>query len=138
MNYKIGIVYTEFNSDITLPMFEIAKEHVSFLGGTVTKIAKVPGAFDMPLAVKTILKSDVDAIVTLGAVIEGNTDHDIIVAGNSARKITDLSLEYDKPVSLGISGPKMTHADAVKRISGYTKRSVEAAFKMIKEIEGLK
>ena len=41
---------------------------------------------------------------------------------------------YGKPVSLGVSGPKMSRADGVKRIEGYAKRSTEACVKMIRRL----
>ena len=135
-NEKIGIVVSDFNADITHTMEKLANEHVTFLGGTVTKTIHVPGAFDMPLAVKKLVEDkDVDGVVTLGVVIEGDTDHDNIVANNAARKISDLSVGYNKPIALGISGPKMSRADAVKRLDGYAKRSVESCFKMLKAMK---
>ncbi|MCX6695074.1 MAG: 6,7-dimethyl-8-ribityllumazine synthase [Candidatus Altiarchaeota archaeon] len=138
MAINMGIVASEFNYDITYAMLELAKEHAKFLGVNVTTIAKVPGVFDMPLAVKKVLeRKDVDVVVTLGAVIEGQTEHDEIVIQHAARKIVDLSLDYDKPVALGIAGPGMTRLEAHKRVE-YAKRAVEAAvksYKAIKEIE---
>lgn len=136
MNEKIGIVVADFNADITHLMTKIAQEHVEFLGGKVAKIIRVPGVFDMPLAVKTLAaQREIDGVVTLGAVIEGDTDHDNIVAQNAARKITDISVETGKPVSLGISGPKMTRADGIKRIEEYAKRSAETTIKMIRRLK---
>ena|SRR3989338_3805381 len=135
-NEKIGIVVSDFNADITRLMETLAKQHVEFLGGAVVKVIHVPGAFDIPLAAKILVENkEIDGVVTLGAVIEGDTDHDNIVANNAARKIADLSIGYNKPVTLGISGPKMSHADAVKRTEEYAKRSVEACFKMIRAIK---
>lgn len=135
-NEKIGIVVSDFNAEITHIMEKLANEHVNFLGGQVVKTIHVPGAFDMPLAVKKLVEdANVDGVVTLGVVIEGDTDHDTIVAQNAARKITDLSVGFNKPVSLGISGPKMSRADAVKRLDGYAKRSVESCFKMLKAMK---
>lgn len=135
MNERIAIVASEFNKDITSPMLEIAKQHVSFLGGKTSHAVWVPGVFDMPLAIKRLIeRKDVDAVVTLGAVIKGETSHDEVVAHNAARKMADLSVQYGKPVSLGISGPGMSRPDAVKRMEGYAKNSVEAAFKMLKNL----
>ena len=95
----------------------------------------VPGSYDMPLAIKKMLKKgDVDAVVTIGCVIEGATEHDEIVVGHAARKIMDLSLEYEKPVALGISGPGMTRLEAEERIE-YARRAVESAVKMVKRLE---
>ena len=136
MNEKIGIVVSDFNADITHVMEKLAVEHVNFLGGTVVKTIHVPGAFDMPLAVKKLVEDkDVDGVVTLGVVIEGDTDHDNIVANNAARKISDLSVGYNKPVALGISGPKMSRAEGIRRLDGYAKRSVESCFKMLKAMK---
>jgi 6,7-dimethyl-8-ribityllumazine synthase len=88
----------------------------------------------MPLAIKKLLKNDqIDAVVTLGAVIEGSTSHDEIVVQHASRKIADLALEYDKPVSLGISGPGMTRLEAHQRVD-YAKRAVEAAVKMYERL----
>ena len=77
---NIGIVAAEFNYDITFAMVELAKEHAKFLDANISKVVKVPGVFDMPLAVKKMIsRDDIDCIVTLGTVIEGQTEHDEIV-----------------------------------------------------------
>ena len=103
------------------------------MGAKLMQISRVPGAFDIPLAVKRLAeRPDIDGIITLGAVIEGDTDHDSIVAQNAARKIADLSVQYNKPVTLGITGPKVTHAGAVARTEEYAKRAVESCLKMIR------
>jgi len=129
---KIGIVVSEFNFDITQMMLEQARTHARFLGLEITKEVFVPGVFDMPLAIKELVKrKDVDGVVTLGAVIEGETEHDQIVIQQASRKITDLAVEFDKPVSLGISGPGMTRLQAQDRIEK-AKSAVEAVFKMYK------
>ena len=131
---KIGAVVAEFNFDITSMMLELAKEHAKFLDAEITEISAVPGVYDMPIAIKKLLDDgNVDAVITLGAVIEGDTEHDEIVVQHAARKITDLSLEYNKPVTLGISGPGMTRLEAHQRVE-YGKRAVEAAVKLVKRL----
>lgn len=137
VKYRIGAVVAEFNYDLTHMMLELAKEEAKIRDCKVVQVVPVPGVFDMPLPIKKLLeKDDIDTIITLGAVIEGSTDHDQIVAQHASRKIADLSLEFEKPVALGISGPGMTRLDAHKRVE-YGKRAVEAAVKMcdrLKEI----
>ena len=133
---NLGFVVGEFNADITQLMMERAKAHAEFLECDVTHIVRVPGAFDAPLAIKGLLeRADVDAVVTLGAVVEGDTDHDQVVAQHAARKMMDLALEYGKPVSLGISGPGMTRAQGQARIDEYARRSVEAAVKLVRRVK---
>ena len=99
---KLGFVVAEFNRDITYMMEIEGREHAAFLGAEVTECFYVPGAYDMPLAIKKMLTNGkVDAVVTIGCVIEGSTQHDEIVVQHAARKIIDLSLEFGKPVTLG-------------------------------------
>ncbi len=131
---NLGIVASEFNYDITYAMVQLAMEHARFLGAEVVKIIKVPGVFDTPLAVKKLMQMpDIDCAVVLGAVIEGQTEHDEIVAQHASRKIADLALDYGKPVGLGISGPGMSRLEAHKRVE-YARRAVEAAVKMCRAL----
>ncbi len=131
---RIGIVVSEFNYDISMMMLERAKDHAEFLGAKVVKIVKAPGAFEIPLCVKSLLeREDIDGVVTLGAIIEGETKHDEIVAHNAARKIEDLMVEYGKPVALGITGPGENRLQAEARIEK-ARDAVEAVVKMVKRL----
>lgn len=132
--YNIGIVVSEFSFDITSMMLERAKAHAEFLEVNVAKIMQVPGVFDMPLAVKRMVQDkDIDGVVTLGVVIEGETEHDDIVITNTARKIADLAVEFGKPISLGITGPGMTRLQAEDRIEK-GRDAVESCVKMLKRL----
>ncbi len=134
---RLGFVVSEFNRDITYQMELLGREHARFLGAEVATVVYVPGVFDMPLVVKKLLRrEDVDAVVTIGCVIQGETAHDEVVVSQAARKLMDLSLEYDKPVTLGITGPKMSRPDAHKRVD-YAKRAVEAAVKLLQNLGGV-
>jgi len=132
---NLGIIVSEFNYDITSKMFERAEEHAKFLGAEVIEVVKVPGVYDVPIAVKKLLKNgSIDAVVVLGAVIEGETEHDELVISQAARKMTDLSIEFEKPVSLGITGPGQTRMQAISRIDEYAKRATESAVKMVGKV----
>ena len=127
---RIGAVVSEFNYDITMMMLERAKEHAQFLGANITKIVKVPGVFDIGLAIKKLLeKKDIDGVVAIGAVIEGENELDDIVIQHASRKIADLAIDFGKPVGLGISGPGMTRLQAQARIER-AKGAVEAVVKL--------
>jgi len=138
LTIRIAIVVSEFNSEVTFKMLERARTHADKVCAKVSHVFYVPGAFDMPLAVKQLLrKRNVDAVVTLGAVIKGDTRHDDIVAENAARLIADLSLEYGKPVALGITGPGMTVNQAMERVNPVPIRAVEAAVNMVVRLRKL-
>ncbi len=132
---QIGIVASEFHHDIVMEMINLAQEHAKFLDAEISTIIKVPGVFDMPLAVKKLLNDEnIDAVVTLGAVIEGETEHDEVVIQHTARKITDLALDYNKPVGLGITGPGMSRLQASARIER-AKSAVESVVKLHKRLK---
>jgi 6,7-dimethyl-8-ribityllumazine synthase len=119
-------------------MIEFAKRHAEFLGAQVVAEVMVPGVYEIPLAVKKLAeRADIDAVVTLGAVIEGETEHDEIVMQHAARKLIDLAVQYGKPVTLGISGPGMTRVQALERVNDYARRAVEAAVKTVKRLENI-
>lgn len=135
---RLAIVVSEFNREITFRMLEKAKEQAERVGAKVACVFYVPGAFDMPIAVERLLKkSGIDAVITLGAVIKGDTRHDDIVAENAARLIADLSLKYNKPVALGITGPGMTVEQAQERQEIVPARAVNAAANMVARLRKL-
>jgi 6,7-dimethyl-8-ribityllumazine synthase len=135
---QIAMVISEFNSEITYKMLEKARDHAGRIGAKVSYVLYVPGSFDMPLAVERLLKKrNVDAVVTLGAVIKGDTRHDDIVAENAARLIADLSLKFGKPVTLGITGPGMTIEQARERSMLVPVRAVNAAVNMVMRLRKL-
>ncbi|MDM7935308.1 MAG: 6,7-dimethyl-8-ribityllumazine synthase [Methanothrix sp.] len=133
---RLGFIVSEFNRDITYQMELLGREHAQFLGAEVASVIYVPGVYDMPIAAKRLLRrKEIDAVVAIGCVIQGETAHDEIVAQHAARKLMDLSLEYDKPVTLGITGPRMSRPDAHRRVD-YAKRAVEAAVKLLQRLGG--
>lgn len=131
---NLGIVVSEFNADVTLVMLERAKDHAAFLGLSVVEVVKVPGVYDMPLVLKKLVeRKDIDGVVALGAVIEGETSHDEIVIQHTARKIADLAVEYEKPIGFGISGHGETRLQALDRVEK-AREAVESVAKMLKSV----
>lgn len=134
---RVAIAVSEFNFDISMLMLERAKEEVDFLGASLGPVVKTPGVYDIPLATKALCaRKDVDAVVALGAVIEGETHHDEVVMQQAARKILDLSVDSGKPVGLGISGPGETRLQAQDRIENAA-HAVRAVVKMVRRLRDL-
>jgi 6,7-dimethyl-8-ribityllumazine synthase len=133
---NIAIVVSEFNEEVTSRMLAIAKEKADLMKLKISHISMVPGAYDMPIIVDSLLsKKDIDAVVTLGAIIKGQTKHDEVISHAAAKALTDLSLKYQKPVSLGISGPGMQERHAYARIRPVAERAVEAVVKISDELK---
>jgi 6,7-dimethyl-8-ribityllumazine synthase len=136
---NIAIVASEFNEKVTSKMLEVAQEKARLLKLNVKYTCKVPGIFDIPLLVDTLLeKKEIDAVVTLGAAIKGKTKHDELIANVTATRLTKLSLKHKKPVTLGITGPGMGERQAYARIRPVAERAVEAALKISQELEKIR
>lgn len=136
---NIAIVASEFNEKVTSKMLEVAQEKARLLKLNVKYTCKVPGIFDIPLLVDTLLeKKEIDAVVTLGAAIKGKTKHDELIANATATRLTKLSLKHKKPVTLGITGPGMGERQAYARIRPVAERAVEAALKISQELEKIR
>jgi len=136
---NIAIVVAEFNQEVTSRMYEIAVEKAKSLKLNIKYSCKVPGVFDMPIIIDALLKKkDVDAVVTLGAVIKGQTKHDELISNVTARALTELSIKHQKPVTLGITGPGMSDRQAFQRIRPVAERAVEAAQNLFEELQKMR
>jgi len=128
-------VVSEFNEEITSRMLSVAQEKAKIMKLKITYICRVPGAYDMPIIIDTLLqKKDVDGIVTLGTIIKGQTKHDEVIAHSIVNTLTNLSIKYKKPVSLGITGPGMQERHAYARIRPVAERAIEAVLKISNEL----
>lgn len=116
-------------------MLSIAKEKAQTMNLTIKFVCRVPGAYDMPIIVDSLLKKkQIRGVITLGAVIKGQTKHDEIISHATARVLQDLSIKYQKPVALGITGPGMQERHAYARIRPVAERAVEAVVTISKEL----
>ena len=132
----IVIVVSDYNADITHRMLKLAvvllQECASEYPLTIKEIIHVSGVLEMPLAVKKLLKhSEISGVLVLGAVIQGDTAHDELVAFTTVDKLLELTLQYEKPVAIGMSGPRMTRSQAIARIDTSTRHAVEALVKQL-------
>lgn len=129
---RLAFIVAEFNTEITGRMRKKAAE-VAKREGVDAEFASVPGVFDMPLvAMKKLMDKRVDGVVALGAVIKGETAHDEVIAKDVARRLGDLSLEFRKPVALGIIGHGVAWEAAEARAEEYAERAALAALKVLR------
>ena len=136
---NIAIVVSEFNDEITSKMLDVAVEKAKDLKINIKFTCRVPGVFDMPIVIDSLLKKkEIDAVVTLGAVIKGQTKPDELITNAIVRAITELSIKYQKPVTLGITGPGMSDRQAQARIRPVAERAVEAAEKIAEQLRKMR
>ena len=131
---KIAFVVAEFNSEVTAPMEARARTHAASLGVEVARVVYVPGVYDMGPVVKALLKrEEIAGVVMIGAVIKGDTNHDELISNAIAQAGLALSIEFEKPVGLAITGPGMTDDQAVARIDN-AKNGVEAVVRVARAL----
>ena len=102
---KFGIVLSRFNNFISERLLEGALDALKRSGAEEEDctVARVPGAFEIPLAAKKMAKSGrYDAILCLGCVIRGATPHFEYIATEVTKGIAHLSLENEVPISFGV------------------------------------
>ena len=102
---KVAIAAARFNDFIVASLLRGAREAWAARGGAPQDltVARVPGAFELPLAAKKLAGSGrFDAVVALGCVIRGDTPHFDYVAGECARGLQQASLETGVPIAFGV------------------------------------
>lgn len=101
-DFKIGIIVSEWNSEITLNLLEGAKKTLTENGVEENQIIIkfVPGTFELPLATQFLFEETyVDGAIAIGSVIQGETKHFDYVCSGVTQGIKDVSLKYSKPIS---------------------------------------
>lgn len=102
---KIGIVVSRFNSFIAEKLVEGALDTLirSGVADDDIEVARVPGAYEIPLLALKMVKSDrFDAVICLGVIIRGATPHFDFVANEAAKGIAQVSLDSGVPVMFGV------------------------------------
>lgn len=100
-NFRFGIVVSEWNTTITEGLFEGAKAALLDCGATEDAIIRwdVPGSFELPFGSKKMIETqNVDAVIAIGSVIQGETKHFDFVCSATAQGIMDLNIKTDVPV----------------------------------------
>jgi len=102
---KFGIIVSRFNSFISERLLEGAVDALVRHGADEKSIhvARVPGAFEIPLATKKMAEAGkYDAVICLGAVIRGSTPHFDYVAAEVSKGVASVSLDSGVPVAFGV------------------------------------
>ncbi len=99
---RVGVVRSLFNRPVTDGLLDGALAVLDEAGATNVTVIDVEGAFETPLVAQSMAKNGFDAIVVLGAVVEGETDHYEHIAGRASEGLMRVMLDTGVPVSFGI------------------------------------
>jgi 6,7-dimethyl-8-ribityllumazine synthase len=132
---KFGIVVSEWNDQVTESLFSSAVETLLKHGAKKENIFRknVPGSFELTLGAQWLAElAEIDAVICLGCVIQGETRHFDFICDAVAHGITHVSLKFNKPVIFGVLTPN-TMQQALDRAGGkHGNKGDEAAITAIK------
>lgn len=139
-NKKFAIVVAEWNGEVTEALFEGAYKTLLAYGAATENIERgnVPGSFELTLGAHWFAqRADIDAVIALGVVIQGETKHNDYINHAVAQGITNISITNNKPVIFGVLTPNNMQ-QAIDRAGGiHGNKGDEAAMTAIKMV-GLK
>lgn len=138
MPYRFGIVWAEWNLEITSALHKGAVETLVKYGAKPENIISkpVPGSFELTLGAQWLAeKQDIDAVIAIGCVIQGETRHFDFICDAVAQGITNLNIKYNKPVIFGVLTPDNMQ-QAFDRAGGkHGNKGDEAAITAIKMLQ---
>ncbi len=132
---KFGIVVSEWNSEVTESLYNAALKTLIAQGADKENIIRkdVPGSFELTLGAQWLAeRPEIDAVICLGCVIQGETRHFEFICHAVAHGITQVGLKFSKPVIFGVLTPN-TMKQAFDRAGGkHGNKGDEAAITAIK------
>ena len=132
---KFAIVVSEWNEEVTESLYQGAYETLIAQGVSKDNIIKkmVPGSFELSMGAQWMAQiEEIDAVICLGCVIQGETRHFDFICDAVAHGVTNVSLKYNKPVIFGVLTPN-TQKQALDRAGGkHGNKGDEAAITAVK------
>ncbi len=124
---RVGVVMATFNSVITDGLLAGALSALEEANVAEATVVRVPGALEIPLVAQLLARSGFDAVVAIGAVIEGETDHYTHVATEAARGIGQVALETGVPVANSVLTTRRFEHARDRSLPGPANKGYEAA-----------
>src|SRR6267154_4171562 len=138
-NKKFAIVVAEWNDEITEPLFDGAYHALLEMGAKKENIVRknVPGSFELPLGAQQMAeRKNIDALICIGCVIQGDTPHFDYICQAVAYGIMKVNLKSNKPIIFGVL-TTLDRKQALERTGGKLgNKGEEAALTVVKMLEG--
>ena len=134
----VGVAVAEFNGSITERLLDGAVKMLEELDVPTISVVRVPGALELALVADRLLSSGCDAVVAVGAVIKGETDHYDIVANISARGLAEVALRHSKPVGNAVLTVREYEQALERALPGPANKGAEAARAAVETVRALR
>jgi 6,7-dimethyl-8-ribityllumazine synthase len=137
---RICVVTASFNESVTSGLKAGALQLLEEAGATDVLAVDVPGAFELPLMAQRLARQGCDAVVCLGAVVEGDTDHYEHVAHRASEGLMRVQLDTGIPIAFGVLTTRDAETAMARSQPGADNKGREAALAailMARELRGL-
>ena len=137
-SFKVGIVVSEWNKNITKNLLEGSIETLNNVGLKNANISVhwVPGAFELALGCQIMCEKNLyDGIIAIGVVIQGETKHFDFVCQGATKGIMDVMLKYNTPISFCVLTDNNIQQSIDRSGGKHGNKGVEAAVACLKMIE---
>jgi 6,7-dimethyl-8-ribityllumazine synthase len=124
---KVGVVVGNWNQNVTDRLLEGAIERLQGLGADEVTVLRVPGALEIPIGARALADSGCDAIVAIGVVIKGETDHYEIVVRESTSGVSRVALDTGVPIGNAILAVHDVDDALARSGTGDANKGAEAA-----------
>ena len=134
---RFGIIVSQWNAEITEDLFKGAYHTLITNGAEEKKIIKkyVPGSFELTFGAQLFAQQkDIDVIICLGCVIQGETKHFDFICQAVANGLTHLNLKYNKPIVFGVLTTNNLQQAKDRSGGKHGNKGIEAAVTAIKMI----
>ena len=132
MAKSVAIVAGSYHKDKVEKMVEIVKTFCSENDFLIEEVTWVPGAMEIPLQTKRLLlRNSIEAVIVLGIIEKGKTDHGLVMGQAVTKAIIDLQLVSMKPIGFGIIGPGAEEKQISERVEMHAKQAASAVLDML-------
>ncbi len=124
---RVGIAVSSFNESITEPMLDAALAEAERAGVDEVIVIRVHGAMELPLATQTLAEEGCMAVIAIGAVVKGETDHYEYVAEHAMRGVTEVATATGVPVGNALLTVREYEHAVERSLPGPGNKGAEAA-----------
>lgn len=103
--WRVAVIYTRWNELVTDALVRGTQATLDEAGISDFQLIEVPGSWEVPLVAQAALRQGFDGVVALGCILQGETPHADLLAGDVAGALMRIQLEEGKPISWGILTP---------------------------------
>ena len=130
-----AVAATRYHSRVVEGLLQGCLETLAAESGNPVKVLRVPGTFELPLALQWLAHSKrFQGLVALGALLRGETTHFEVIAATCARGIATVSLEYSLPIGFGVLTAETLRQALDRSAAGPNNRGREAALAMLEMV----